>query len=104
MNGERSNWSLYAVIALLVTQVLLFWLSLDAIMAISMFCTVTTGSSPPIFGFIHLAYLVLFVFGVFSLFWRRARLAYLAAIMVALMALPMQAWLLKNDKLQCDGP
>jgi len=104
MKGGRNDWSLIAVIALLVAQVALFVLSLDAFMAISVFCTVTTGASPPILGFVHLAYLGLFFIGVISLSWRRARLPYLAAISLALMALPLQVWLLENDRLQCDGP
>lgn len=104
MQRVRGNWTLIAVVFLLIAQVVLFWLSLDAIMAISMFCTVTTGSSPPIFGYVHLAYLLLFLVGFASLFWQRARLPYLAAISIALLALPMQVWMLENDKLQCDGP
>lgn len=103
MKGMSGNWTLFAVIALLVAQVVLFWLSLDAVMAISMFCAVTTGSSPPIFGYVHLAYLLLFLVGLASLFWRRARLPYVAAISIALLALPMQVWMLENDKLGCDG-
>lgn len=104
MKGERSDWSLIAVIALLVAQVVLFLVSLDAFLAISVFCTVTTGASPPIFRLIHLVYLALFFFGILSLFWRRGRLPYLAAISVALLALPLQVWLLENDRLQCGGP
>ena len=102
MKGEGTDWALIAVIVLLVVQVALFVLSLDAILAISFFCSVTTGASPPIFGFIHLAYLALFFLGVFSLFWQRGRLPYLVAISVALLALPLQVWLLDNDRLQCD--
>lgn len=104
MRAERNNWSLLAVIALLVLQIVLFLISLDAFLAISIFCTVTTGASPPIFGFIHFAYLGLFFLGIFSLFWRRARLIYLAAISLALLALPVQIWLLDNDRLHCAGP
>ena len=101
MNDVRGKWTLIAVIALLVAQVVLFGLSLDAVMAISMFCTVTTGSSPPIFGYMHLVYFILFLVGVTSLFWQRARVPYLVAISIALLALPVQAWMLENDKLEC---
>ena len=104
MKAVRGNWTLVAVVILLVAQVVLFWVSLDTIMAISMFCTVTTGSSPPIFGYVHLAYLFLFLVGLASLFWQRARLPYVAAISIALLALPMQVWMLENDKLRCEGP
>ena len=103
MQALRGNWTLIAVIVLLIAQVVLFWLSLDAVLAISMFCAVTTGSSPPIFGYVHLAYLVLFLVGLGSLFWQRARLPYVIAISIALFALPLQVWMLENDKLQCDG-
>lgn len=104
MNAVHGNWTLIAVAIMLVAQVVLFWLSLDAVMAISMFCAVTAGKSPPIFGYVHLAYLFLFLVGLASLFWKRARLPYVAAISIALLALPMQVWMLENDKLQCDGP
>ena len=104
MKAMRGNWTLYAVVTLLIAQVVLFWLSLDAVMAISMFCTVTTGRSPPIFGYVHLVYLILFLVGLASLFWQRARLPYVAAISIALLALPAQVWLLENDRLHCDAP
>jgi hypothetical protein len=104
MSAERSNRTLFAVIALLIAQVVLFLISLDAFMAISIFCSVTTGASPPIFGVVHFAYLGLFFLGILSLFWRRVRLIYLVGITVALVALPVQVWMLENDKLQCNAP
>ena len=104
MSPERGNRILFAVIVLLIAQVVLFLISLDTFMAISIFCSVTTGASPPIFSFVHFAYLGLFLLGILSLFWRRVRLVYLVGISVALVALPVQVWMLENDKLQCDGP
>lgn len=101
MTIERSDWPLIGVIALLVAQVILFFLSLSELMAISVFCSVTGGKMPPIFTVIHLSYLGLFLFGVASLFWSRGRRIYIGAISLALLALPVQAWLLDSGYLQC---
>jgi hypothetical protein len=101
MTIERSDWPLVGVIGLLAAQVILFFLSLSELMAISVFCSVTGGRLPPIFTVVHFTYLGLFLFGVASLFWRRGRKIYIAAISIALLALPLQAWLLDNGYLQC---
>jgi hypothetical protein len=102
MTIERSDWPLVATIVLLVAQVILFFLSLGQLAAISVFCSVTGGELPPIFTLIHFAYLGLFLFGIAALFWRRCRKIYIVAISVALLALPVQAWLLENGQLQCQ--
>ena len=101
MTIERNDWPLLAVIGLLAAQVILFILSLGELAAISVFCSVTGGQMPPIFTIIHLAYLGLFVLGIASLFWPRGRRIYIFAISVALLALPVQAWLLDSGYLQC---
>ena len=101
MTIERSDWPLIGVIALLAAQVILFILSMGELAAISVFCSVTGGKLPPIFTIIHFTYLGLFLFGIASLFWSRGRKIYIAAISIALLALPLQAWLLDSGHLQC---
>lgn len=103
MDEQRSDWTRIVVGILLVVQILLFVVSVSSFMAISVFCSVTTGGTPPFFTAIHLAYLGLFLFGIFSLFWRAGRKIYIALIILALLALPVQLWLLENGHLRCDG-
>ena len=102
MNSEPDR-SRVAVVVLLAVQVILFLVSVSAFMSISVFCSVTAGRSPPFFTAIHFAYLGLFLFGIASLFWRPGRKIYIAAIIVALLALPVQLWLLDSGHLSCDG-
>jgi len=102
MTIERSDWPLIAVVALLAAQVILFILSMGELAAISVFCTATGGEMPPIFTIIHFTYLGLFLFGIASLFWPRARKFYIVAILLALLALPIQAWLLDSGYLHCQ--
>jgi hypothetical protein len=105
MDGEPPDRTRIATGILLIAQVILFLVSISSFMAISAFCSVTTGDSLPFFTIIHFAYLGLFIFGVASLFfWRLGRKIYIAAIIVALMALPVQLWLLENGYLRCNGP
>lgn len=103
MDDDRNDWTRVAVGILLVAQVILFLISVSSFMAISVFCSVTAGRAPPLFALIHLAYAGLFLFGVVSLFWRPGRKIYIILIVVALMALPVQLWLLDSGYLQCDG-
>ena len=98
MDSEPSDRSRIAVIVLLAVQVILFLVSVNAFMSISIFCSVTAGRAPPFFTVIHFAYL-----GIASLFWRPCRRIYIAAIVVALLALPVQLWLLDSGHLTCDG-
>ena len=103
MDSEPSDRSRIAVIVLLAVQVILFLVSVNAFMSISIFCSVTAGRAPPFFTVIHFAYLGLFLLGIASLFWRPCRRIYIAAIVVALLALPVQLWLLDSGHLTCDG-
>ena len=104
MNIERGDWTRVAVGILLVVQVILFLVSVSAFMSISVFCSITSGGQPALFTYIHFTYLGLFLFGVASLFlWRLGRKIYIAAIIVALMALPLQLWLVDSGRLGCDG-
>ena len=105
MDNEHGDWTRVAVGLLLVVQVILFLVSISSFMAISVFCSVTTRGAPPFVTIVHFAYLGLFLFGIASLFfWRLGRKIYVAAIIVALTALPLQLWLLENGYLRCDGP
>lgn len=104
MDDERGDWTRVAVGILLIAQVVLFLVSISSFMAISVFCSVTTGGAPPLITIVHFTYLGLFLFGVASLFfWRLGRKIYIAAIIVALMALPVQLWMLDSGYLRCDG-
>jgi hypothetical protein len=94
----------WIVIGLLGSQLLLFWLSLDALFEIGVFCT-WAGSMPlALFGYVHLLYALLFLLGAASIFQPVLRLPYVAAILIALTALPVQIWLVRHHYLQCDGP
>ena len=105
MDDNRGDGTRVAVGILLIAQVILFLVSVSSFMAISVFCSVTTGREPPFFMIIHFIYLGLFLFGLASLFfWQLGRKIYIAAIVVALMALPVQLWLLDSGYLRCDGP
>ena len=104
MDNQHSDWTRPVVAILLVAQILLFLVSVSSFMAISVFCTTTTGGAPPFLAAVHLAYLGLFLFGVASLFWRPGRKIYIGLIIVALMALPLQLWLLDSGYLRCDAP
>lgn len=95
---------LIAVCVLIGVQAVLFWVSLQAAFEISVFCTATRVPSLELFGYVHLTYLVLLLFGLLSLVWSRIRLAYILLISLALVALPVQVWLVKNDRLYCDAP
>jgi hypothetical protein len=101
---DRDDWPFFAVIVLLVVQMALFWLSLDAFMDISIFCTATNNFWLKFFGLIHFAYVILFVVGVASLSFKRARIPYIVLTVLASAALPAQAWLLANDYVYCDAP
>ena len=104
MSDERSDRSGMAVIILLAIQVVLFLVSLSAFMSISVFCSVTAGGAPPVFTVIPFADLGLFLMGVASLFWRPGRLIDIAAITNAVLALPVQLWLLDSGYLTCGTP
>ncbi|KPL68844.1 hypothetical protein SZ64_12505 [Erythrobacter sp. SG61-1L] len=55
-------------------------------------------------GYVHILYFGLFALGVFSLFWARGRPIYVCFLAVALLALPLQAYLVRHGLLHCDGP
>lgn len=91
------------VAILLLIQVALFWLSLDALMQVSVFCTAPASSSWSLaFGIVHILLLALLLIGLLSMRFVRLRLAYIALVIPALLALPVQAAFVSNGSLWCD--
>lgn len=74
-------------------------------MQLSIFCTV---SSRPwlgwLFGLLHWTLLGLLVTGVMSFAVSGLRIFYFSAVLAALLALPVQASLVQQRVLSCDGP
>jgi len=89
---------------LLLLQWALLWLSMDAYVEISVFCTgpASSGLSLP-FGLLHLLFLGLLLLGVVSLAAPGLRLSYIALLAAALAMLPVQAVLVSDGVLTCDG-
>jgi hypothetical protein len=101
----RSRAGTAAVVALLVLQAALFWLSMDQLMQVSIFCT--GGASNPLgllFGLIHLLFLALLFLGLLSLRVSEFRIWYVGLLAAALLALPAQASLVQHHHLSCDAP
>ena len=57
-----------------------------------------------IFNILHHGYALLLLVGIASLFWARARKPYIFLLAATMLALPVQAWLVRNGTLYCDGP
>jgi hypothetical protein len=94
-----------SVAALLLLQIVLFWLSMDEFMEISVFCT--GGTNNPLgwlFGMIHLLLLGLLFLGLLSLRVPEFRLPYIGLLAAALLTLPAQASLVEHHQLSCDAP
>ena len=92
---------------LLITQLGIFLLGMDAgaFASITVFCTGPASSGLSlIFGLLHLLFLGLFVVGIASLAFHRVRLPYIGILTVALLMIPVQASLVLNGTLSCDGP
>jgi len=93
------------VLALLVLQLIVFWVTLGPLDKMSVFCTGPNGSSMAMmFGVVHLALLVLLGLGAFAVRFHTLRLAYAVLLLVCLSALPIQGHLVSSGALQCDGP
>jgi len=93
------------VAAFLVLQVVLFWLSMDEHMEISIFCA--GGATNPLglfFGLIHLLLFGLLFLGILSFRFSELRLPYIGLLAVSLLALPVQASLVEHHRLSCDAP
>lgn len=92
---------------LLVAQTGILWLSMDAgaYSAVSVFCTGPADSRIGfLFGLLHLLLLGLLLTGLLSLRIARLRLPYIGVLTAALVLLPVQATLVSNGSLSCDGP
>lgn len=91
--------------ALLVTQVGLFWLSMNTLSQVSVFCTAPESSPWSLaFGLVHVLLLGLLLLGLLSLHFVRLRLIYIALVAAALLALLIQAALVSHGTLWCDAP
>jgi hypothetical protein len=102
MQGRRGAT---LVVCVLLTQAGLLYLSFDDLMQISIFCTVSQGSKVGwLFGLLHWTLLALFVAGVMSLVVAGLRIFYVCAMVAALLALPVQASLVEQGTITCDGP
>lgn len=91
------------VSSLLIFQALLAFISFDPGWTINIFCSATHEPALELFGLIHTIYAVLFLIGLASLKWPRFRLFYAVAITLSLLALPVQAWLVQEERLYCDS-
>ena len=100
---DQRLW-LCITIGLLIGQIVLLWLSMDALPSISIFCTVARSSWPGALGHFHFLYPALFIFGVAALFWPRGRPIYAALACLSLLALPLQAQMVRDGQLSCDAP
>lgn len=93
------------VAALLATQLLLLWLSLGSLDRISIFCTGPRSSVVGgAFGILHLLFLGLALLGGISLRVAQLRLLYAVLLLMGFAALPLQASLVADGTLRCDGP
>jgi hypothetical protein len=85
--------------------VVLFWLSMDAYMSISIFCTVSASSHLGLlFSLLHLLFIGLIVLGILSFPLSRLRLPYIALLAAALAMLPVQGELVSDGIISCDAP
>jgi cytochrome c oxidase subunit IV len=91
------------VILLLFLQALLAILSFNGVWAISIFCTATRDPALDAFGWIHFVYAGLFLSGLLAIMWRRLRLPYAIVLALSLLALPVQYWLVHDERLYCDA-
>lgn len=90
---------------MLIIQVGVLLVSLDAYYPISAFCAGPASSwLAKAFGMVHVSFLVLLGLGIASLGWRAARAPYLIITVVGLLLLPVQATLVQSQILRCDFP
>jgi hypothetical protein len=83
----------------------LLWLSFGPLDRASVFCTGPSSSAlAGAFGGLHLLFLGVAVLGVISLRIARLRLLYAVLLMLGIAALPLQAKLVADGQLSCDGP
>ena len=94
-----------AIVSMLILQVAVLFVSLDAYYEISVFCTgPATSWLSWVFGLFHLSFLALLALGIASLAWREARPTYLIIIALGFAILPVQATLVHSHILTCDFP
>jgi hypothetical protein len=102
-----ANKGIALIMALLAVQVTLFLLSMDAgaFASLSIFCTGPVASRLGLaFGLLHLLFAMLVPLGIASLWFARLRVAYAALLIGTLALLPVQAHLVEQGSMACDGP
>ena len=106
MTGSRkAMWNARIVALLLAAQLLALWLSLDAILEASIFCTVARSVVVSwLFGLLHVLFAALFLLGLLSLRMPGIRSGYIIVVLLAFIALAMQVVLVDQGLLTCDGP
>lgn len=95
------------VTAILIVQIVLFLLSMDAgaYAKISIFCTGPASSRFGfLFGSLHLLFVPFLLIGLLSLKFTRLRLLYAGLLAVSLGILPIQAAFVSRGTLTCDSP
>ena len=90
------------IVGLVLVQMALLWLSFYWF-EISPFCTVTQSPAWKWVGFVHLLFLALLALGTASIFWRPGRIWYVSMLGLGLCILPLQASLVDQGILACDG-
>ena len=93
----------WLIAACLIGQLIILYISFDAYMAISPFCTVATDGLRILFGLLHLSLFAVFVLGSLALVLPNLRRFYLVFLGLGLIALSVQAVLVQNGQLTCDA-
>ena len=91
------------IYALLILQVVIFLTSVEW-SQISLLCTLSTSKQWGWIAYIHGMFLALLLLGLISFIWPRLRLWYVVLLCLGLAVLPLQARLVEQGVLFCDGP
>ncbi|EIZ80839.1 hypothetical protein WSK_0521 [Novosphingobium sp. Rr 2-17] len=95
---------LLVTIGFMILQVLLLCLSFEALPQLSVICAASHSEPFRTLGYVHFLYFGLIIFGLVSLFWPQGRPIYTALIVLSLLALPVQAYLVRSGQMYCDAP
>lgn len=99
---QSRRW-LGLTLAGLAVQLVLLWISLSYDITLSVFCTGADSAWLRALGYVHALYLVLLVVGVATLRVARLRPWYLALLLLALPALPVQAHFVRTGAIYCSA-
>ena len=101
-NGPPESHKRLGIGGLVLFQLAVLWMSFDWL-EISPFCTVTESPEWKWVGFVHLLFLALLALGTASIFWRGGRIWYVALLCFGFGILLLQASLVDQSILTCDG-